>query len=236
MSAVIGVWSRCATGRIYVGNVDINNAEMIIFNGVYVQQSSVADAGRQLPVYKHESREQFIHAVVFDGLLHWRVAGAVGGQADFVDYLSAPSVASDDVTSPDMTSHWYFWNTRSHSWLSAGQLSATCVAPDFVTCTSGLLSVSGLSRRHQRWHRKRMGTYHATSMTSQLRPVYKSVLYSIQHAIAARCLKTVGMRRYIQNICVKIRKKTKGILISKPPREKKLGWCGVYIWPWRPLG
>ena len=170
--------SRCVTGRIYVGNVDMSNAEMIVFNGIYVQQSSVPaqDSGPELPLYKHESREQFIHVVFVDGLPHWRVGiRSVGGQNDFVDYLSAPSVNVDDVTSPDMTSDWYVWNKHSHSWSLAERLSATCVEPDFVTCTSGLLNVSGLSRRHQSWHKMRMGTYRVTSLTSQLRPVYKSV-------------------------------------------------------------
>jgi len=184
-SAVVGVSSRCVSGRIYIGNVDINNAEMITFNGIYVQQSSEAAGGRQVPpVYKHESREQFIHVVYVDGLPHWRVGvpTTVGGRTDdFVDHLSAPSLAAADdsvTSSPDMTSHWYVWSARSHSWSPAERVSATCVAPDFVTCTSGLLRVSGLSRRHQSRHRRRMGTYRVTSMISQLRPVYKSVCLS----------------------------------------------------------
>lgn len=172
---VVGVSSRCSTGRIYVGNVDMSNAEMIVFNGIYVQQQDVS--APEMPIYKHESREQFLHSVFVDGLLHWRIGvRGVGGQTNFVDYLSAFSIDIDNFTSPDMTSRWHIWNTGNHSWSLARQLSATCVEPDFVTCTSGLLSVSGLSERHQRWHKMRMGTYKITSLTEQLRPVYKLVL------------------------------------------------------------
>lgn len=97
----------------------------------------------------------------------------VGQQTEFVDYLSAPAVDDDRVTSPDMTSRWHVWSTRSHSWSPLPRLRATCVGPDFVTCTSGLLSVSGLTSRHRRWHGMRTGTYRITSLTSDLRPVYK---------------------------------------------------------------
>jgi len=155
----------------------MSNAEMIVFNGIYVQQPGT---GLQSPVYKHESRQQYIHKVVVDGLPHWRVGvPSVGAQGDFIDYLSTPSLLADDddMTSPDMTSRWYVWSAHDHSWSLAGRVSATCVEPDFVTCTSGLLSVSGLSVRHQRWHGMRMGIYRATSLTNQLRPVYKSVVY-----------------------------------------------------------
>ena len=180
---VVGVSSQCTTGRIYVGNVNMSNAELIVFNGIYVQQQNVVvprngtkDSGLVVPVYKHESREQFLHLVFVDDHPHWRIGiRRVGGQTSFVDYLSAPSVDADDPMTPDMTSHWYVRSRRSPSWSLARRLRAKCVEPDFVTCTTGLLSVSGLSRRHRRWHSMRMGTYRITSLTNQLRPVYKSV-------------------------------------------------------------
>jgi len=173
--AVVEVSSRCASGRIYVGNVNMSNAELIVFNGIYIQQQTVPvpdnDSDLEVPLYKHESREQFLHLVLVDGLPHWRIGiRRVGSQRDFVDYLSAPS---GYLTSPVMTPRWYVWNTRSHSWSLARRLSATCVEPDFVTCTSGLLTVSGLSRRHRRRHKIRMGTYRITALTNDLRPVYK---------------------------------------------------------------
>jgi len=158
----------------------MNNAELIVFNGIYTeqqqqqQQQQDINATDTTPVYKHESRELFLHVVFLDSLPHWRIGvRGVGEQTDFVDYLNAPT---GDPTSPDATPRWYIWNTKTHAWALARRLRATCVPPDFVTCTSGLLSVSGLSERHQRWHKKRMGTYRITTMTSQLRPVYKSVI------------------------------------------------------------
>jgi len=174
------VSSLCSSGRVYIGTVDMSNADLIVFNGIYVQQSDVlapdastTDTG-PTPIYKHESREQFLHLVYVDGLPRWRIGvRSVGGQTDFVDYLSESSVDVDDPTSS-----WYAWNALSHSWSRPIPLHATCADSDFVTCTSGLLSVSGLSRRHLRWHGRRMGTYRITSLTNQLRPVYKSV-YSL---------------------------------------------------------
>ena len=102
MSAAVGVTSLCSTGRIYVGNVDMSNAELIVFNGIYVQLSN---SSVQLPMYKHESREQFLHVVLADRRPYWRIGiRRVGAQIDFVDYLGAPSVDDERVTSPDMTS------------------------------------------------------------------------------------------------------------------------------------
>jgi len=184
MSAAVGVTSLCSTGRVYVGNVDMSNAELIVFNGIYVQLSN---SSVQLPIYKHESREQFLHVVFVERRPYWRIGiRRVGGQIDFVDYLGAPSVDDERVTSPDMTSRWHVWSTRSHSWSPVPRLRATCVEPDFVTCTSGLLTVSGLTTRHQRWHGMRTGTYRITSQTNDLRPVYKSVLYIIMAALCNR--------------------------------------------------
>jgi len=181
VSAAVGVTSLCATGRIYVGNVDMSNADLIVFNGIYVLLPSVtSNDSLQLPLYKHQSLDQFLHVVFVNSRPYWRVGvRRVGRQTDFVDYLSAPAVDGDDVTSPDMTSRWHVWSTRSHSWSPVPRVRASCVRSDFVTCTSGLLSVSGLTPRHQRWHGMRMGTYRITSRTSDLRPVYKSVLYCI---------------------------------------------------------
>ena len=190
---VVGVTStQCASGRVYVGNVNLTSAELIVFNGIYVQQQPDDDSGRRLPpIYKHELREQFLHVVFVDDQPYWRVGvRRVGGRAsaaasDFVDYLSARSTQVDNVTSPEMTSRWHVWSARAHSWSLAPRLRATCVEPDFVTCTSGLLRLSGLSARHQRWHRMRMGTYRLTELTNELRPVYKSVLFSVKSTVVS---------------------------------------------------
>lgn len=57
----------------------------------------------------------------------------------------------------------------------------TCLDDDDVmsTCTSGVLSVSGLEARHTSSQGHRQGTYRLTSCTSQLRPVYRYELFLI---------------------------------------------------------
>lgn len=50
LQLAVGVTSLCATGRIYIGNVNMSNAELIVFNGIYVQlPSATSNDSVQLP-------------------------------------------------------------------------------------------------------------------------------------------------------------------------------------------
>lgn len=150
--------------RVYVGSLDETYPELVQNNGIYHQ---IGADSRGFPVYRHEFRENYLYYI--GGNL---VSGfwAIGPEAAGTDAaLSVQCSAPNPALAPR---RWKLWDEGDHRWKPAPRLRAECVAPSFVTCTTGRLRLAGLSAYNHHQEDK-MGEYVLTNRTEQMRPVYQ---------------------------------------------------------------
>jgi len=148
---------------VFVGNVNESFPQYVHLNGIYTIQPSSPFDGR--PTYKHETRGLFLYYLT-------------PTQHSPERWVVGPEVGSTDVVlsslGPDVASRkWNIWLRESHMWTSAKIFKSVCVGREFVTCTSGRLELRGdfNASRHKK-QVKRLGVYHITSKTNEMRPIY----------------------------------------------------------------
>jgi hypothetical protein len=148
---------------VYFSPLNTTHAEHIHRGGVYIRLQSDFKGH---PVYKHERLDEYLYYLsgnLFGG--YWAIGDRIGG-AD-----ASLSVQTDALRPEDAQEEWMAWSSRSSSWVSIGSGRLSCVANDFMTCSSGELDISGLDEADER-QLHRMGLYTIVNMTHSLRPVY----------------------------------------------------------------